>query len=138
MQNAFMVIFCIIKHINILHEVEDHENHVRWICLRTVLNMGESQKHARMYMGILWLNRHYAAAALSCRNFIVLVLTQKVLRQYWCDSYTYILKDSVSSGIMFINTNQLSSKTINTIQPASDNMICLAVAKEGLLNIQKT
>ena len=59
-------------------------------------------------------------------------------RQYWCDSYTYILKDSVSSGIMFINTNQLSSKTINTIQPASDNMICLAVAKEGLLNIQKT
>ena len=28
-------------------KVEDHENHVRWIYLTTVLYMGESQKYAR-------------------------------------------------------------------------------------------
>ena len=33
--------------LNILRQVEDHKNHVRWINLRTVLNMGESRKYAR-------------------------------------------------------------------------------------------
>ena len=28
----------------VLHRVEDHENHVRWIYLATVLSMGESRK----------------------------------------------------------------------------------------------
>ena len=28
-------------------KVADHENHVRWIYLTTVLNMGEGQKYAR-------------------------------------------------------------------------------------------
>ena len=35
------------------YKVEDHENHVRWIYLTTVLCMGESQKYARM--GDFWL-----------------------------------------------------------------------------------
>ena len=34
--------------INTLRKVEDHENHVRWIYLTTVLYMGERQKYARM------------------------------------------------------------------------------------------
>ena len=33
--------------INTMRKVEDHENHVRWIYLTTVLYMGESQKYAR-------------------------------------------------------------------------------------------
>ena len=32
--------------LNTLRKVEDHENHVRWIYLTTVLYMGESQKYA--------------------------------------------------------------------------------------------
>ena len=35
--------------LNTLHKVEDHENHVRWIYLTTVLKMGESQKYARNF-----------------------------------------------------------------------------------------
>ena len=30
--------------LNTLRKVKDHENHVRWIYLTTVLYMGESQK----------------------------------------------------------------------------------------------
>ena len=33
--------------LNILHKVKDHENHVRWIYLTTVLYMEESQKYTR-------------------------------------------------------------------------------------------
>ena len=33
--------------LNTLHKVEDHENHVRWIYLTTVLYVRESQKYAR-------------------------------------------------------------------------------------------
>ena len=47
--------------LNILRKIEDHENHVRWIYLATVLNMGESQKHARKHITILmvdwWLGK---------------------------------------------------------------------------------
>ena len=44
-----------------LRKVEDHENHVRWIYLKTVLNMGESQKYVRiginhlMYLMTRWV-----------------------------------------------------------------------------------
>ena len=34
--------------LNTLRQVEDHENHVRWIYLTTVHYMGESQKYARI------------------------------------------------------------------------------------------
>ena len=33
--------------LNTLLNVEDHDNHVRWINLTTVLYIGESQKYAR-------------------------------------------------------------------------------------------
>ena len=33
--------------LNTLRKVEDHENHVRWIYLTTVLYMGDSQKYAK-------------------------------------------------------------------------------------------
>ena len=34
--------------LNTLRKVEDHDNHVRWIYLTTVLYVGESQKYARI------------------------------------------------------------------------------------------
>ena len=34
--------------LNILRKVENHENHVRWIYIKTVLNMGDSRKYARI------------------------------------------------------------------------------------------
>ena len=42
--------------LNTLHKVEDHENHVRWIYLTTVLYMGESQKYVRNVNVSLYYN----------------------------------------------------------------------------------
>ena len=44
--------------LNTLRKVEDHENHVRWIYLKTVLYMGESQKYARILICCTLINRH--------------------------------------------------------------------------------
>ena len=47
-QNAFSRILYTLIKLNIMCKVADHENHVRWIYLTTVLCMGEGQKYARM------------------------------------------------------------------------------------------
>ena len=61
---------CIFSHIsslqgmlvmlNTLCTVEDHENHMRWIYLTTVLNMGECRNYARIniYLAISIPNRN--------------------------------------------------------------------------------
>ena len=45
-QNAFSRILYNLIKLNIMCKVADHENHVRWIYLTTVLCMGEGQKYA--------------------------------------------------------------------------------------------
>ena len=47
---TYFALQCTLIVLNTLRKVEDHENHVRWIYLTTVLNMGQSQKYARMYL----------------------------------------------------------------------------------------
>ena len=47
--------------LNILHKVEDHENHVRWIYLTTILNMEEIQKQLQEWSvpGELYVKGRY-------------------------------------------------------------------------------
>ena len=47
-QNAFSRILYTLMHFNIMRNVADHENHVRWVYLTTVLCMGKCQKYARI------------------------------------------------------------------------------------------
>ena len=59
-QNAFSAYFtlqCTLIKLNIMRNVADHENHVRWVHLTTVLCMGECQKYARIacQFNKLWL-----------------------------------------------------------------------------------
>ena len=44
---AYFTLQSMLTMLNTLHKVEDHENHVSWIYLTTVLYMEESQKHVR-------------------------------------------------------------------------------------------
>ena len=46
--HAFSRILCTFVMINTLRKVKDHENHVRWIYLKTVLYIGGNQTHARI------------------------------------------------------------------------------------------
>ena len=46
-ESAFSRIFYTLIKLNSLGKVADHENHVRWIYLTTVLCMGESQKYVK-------------------------------------------------------------------------------------------
>ena len=51
-QNVFSRLLYTSRHVNhdnALSKVEDHENHVGWIYLTTVLDMGDSQKYAHNY-----------------------------------------------------------------------------------------
>ena len=47
---AYFTLQSMVIMLNTQPKVEDHENHVRWVYLTTVLYMGESQKYARKFI----------------------------------------------------------------------------------------
>ena len=81
--------------LNTLHKVEDHENHVRWIYLTTVLYMG-SQKYARM--DCLWPFLH---AARTSNGYSVFAPTRSVhdfsrytVDPLWCGVFVRIMSQA--------------------------------------------
>ena len=64
-QNAFSRILYTLIKLNKMCKVADHENHVRWIYLTTVLCMGEGQKYAKNLPS--WMSNHFSFLKLPNR-----------------------------------------------------------------------
>ena len=86
-----------------MRNVADHETHVRWIYLTTVLCMGECQKYARNYCIIVCLThmlRDKINGNVVFRAFFHLSLTYIVLMQFTTDD----VQTSLHVKIVFLES----------------------------------
>ena len=114
---AYFTLQCLLIMLSTLHKIEDHENHVRWIYLATVLNMGESWKYARRSVPAshVFSIHHYVY---NCSHIIPSCLqtrkgriTRKELRKI-LNTFKFRISSEQFRDLMFLldpqNTNSIS------------------------------